>query len=430
MGRINLTYVSTRKSIRYAFEHITNPKNWETTLLLFGLFLIGYAGIMVSFLVFDFFSTKIGVDSGMSALAHAILNLAIYIYFGIIMLLGFGIFASTYFIDNGFPTININKNPENAILRIIKTISLNFLYVVFFWKEKMWLLTYLFFPAAIFGWFYHAIRLEFMLEIAMANDKLSLAECAKRSWEITKDRFFEQVWLHTRLLLVAIVLAYLPIVTITIFPSMFIPVGLIGLVFYAFFPLLVCRALSAAKITSIREYANEKFGNGSFSPEYFFSTDKYGQNKYASDDSGQYYWYGRNQSSQNTYESRGRYSQSRTEGSSQSSGQRKRESRQYRQKSSTYAGQGTYQHQYFKNIFDSQDGEWILSQLQELSLQSNYYQMLGLSANAAQTQIKETYRNLAMRFHPDRHNDNPRRQHLVGEIMKYINEAYAGLNKS
>jgi len=54
----------------------------------------------------------------------------------------------------------------------------------------------------------------------------------------------------------------------------------------------------------------------------------------------------------------------------------------------------------------------------------DYYEVLGLDRNADEAAIKKAYRNLAMKYHPDR---NPGDAHAV-ERMKEINEAYAVLS--
>ena len=54
---------------------------------------------------------------------------------------------------------------------------------------------------------------------------------------------------------------------------------------------------------------------------------------------------------------------------------------------------------------------------------SDYYSLLGVDENATTRQIKDAYRKLAYRFHPDRNPDNSE----AAEQMKRINEAYAVL---
>jgi len=56
----------------------------------------------------------------------------------------------------------------------------------------------------------------------------------------------------------------------------------------------------------------------------------------------------------------------------------------------------------------------------------DYYEVLGIDRNADEAAIKKAYRNLAMKYHPDR---NPGDAQAV-ERMKEINEAYAVLSDS
>ncbi len=56
--------------------------------------------------------------------------------------------------------------------------------------------------------------------------------------------------------------------------------------------------------------------------------------------------------------------------------------------------------------------------------QQDYYQILGVDQLAEAKKIKEAYRELAFKYHPDRNEKNPD----SAEMMKSVNEAYAVLS--
>ena len=56
------------------------------------------------------------------------------------------------------------------------------------------------------------------------------------------------------------------------------------------------------------------------------------------------------------------------------------------------------------------------------------YKVLGVPTNATESQIKEAYRELAKKYHPDKYINNPLAD-LAAEKMREINEAYDALMK-
>ncbi|GAB6910104.1 Heat shock protein DnaJ domain protein [Desulfosarcina cetonica] len=58
--------------------------------------------------------------------------------------------------------------------------------------------------------------------------------------------------------------------------------------------------------------------------------------------------------------------------------------------------------------------------------QQDYYQILGIDRNADAKKIKDAYRELAFKYHPDRNEKDP----SSAEMMKKINEAYAVLSNA
>lgn len=59
---------------------------------------------------------------------------------------------------------------------------------------------------------------------------------------------------------------------------------------------------------------------------------------------------------------------------------------------------------------------------------TNPYEVLGVSENASDEEIKKAYRKLAKQYHPDNYVDNPLKD-LAAEKMKSINEAYDTIQK-
>ena len=57
----------------------------------------------------------------------------------------------------------------------------------------------------------------------------------------------------------------------------------------------------------------------------------------------------------------------------------------------------------------------------------NYFEMLELSRNASEADIKRAYKKLALNWHPDK---NPNNQKEAEKRFKEINEAYEALSDS
>jgi curved DNA-binding protein CbpA len=57
------------------------------------------------------------------------------------------------------------------------------------------------------------------------------------------------------------------------------------------------------------------------------------------------------------------------------------------------------------------------------------YAVLGVPRNASEREIREAYRALVARYHPDRHQDNPLKD-LASEKLAEVNRAYATLSNA
>lgn len=66
---------------------------------------------------------------------------------------------------------------------------------------------------------------------------------------------------------------------------------------------------------------------------------------------------------------------------------------------------------------------FFVNRIREVSMQ-DYYEALGVSQTASQTQIKAAFKKMAMRYHPDRNPGNKEAE----ETFKYLNEAYHTLS--
>ncbi len=62
-----------------------------------------------------------------------------------------------------------------------------------------------------------------------------------------------------------------------------------------------------------------------------------------------------------------------------------------------------------------------------MSTKRDYYEVLGVTKNATEAEIKKAYRKMVLKYHPDRNRDNPKEAEAK---MKEINEAYGVLSDS
>ena len=62
---------------------------------------------------------------------------------------------------------------------------------------------------------------------------------------------------------------------------------------------------------------------------------------------------------------------------------------------------------------------------------ANYYDILGVSKDASEQEIKKAFKKLSIKYHPDKHvNDSPEEQKRCEDKFKEINEAYDTLSDS
>lgn len=71
----------------------------------------------------------------------------------------------------------------------------------------------------------------------------------------------------------------------------------------------------------------------------------------------------------------------------------------------------------------STDADAVPSGATVPSKEAGYYANLELKPGASHREIKEAYRNLQRRYHPDHHHKNPEQTALALEITKGLNEA-------
>ena len=58
-----------------------------------------------------------------------------------------------------------------------------------------------------------------------------------------------------------------------------------------------------------------------------------------------------------------------------------------------------------------------------VTMEKDYYTILGVSRNATKEEVKKRYRKLAAQYHPDKHIGNPLEELAAAKFMEY-KEAY------
>lgn len=58
---------------------------------------------------------------------------------------------------------------------------------------------------------------------------------------------------------------------------------------------------------------------------------------------------------------------------------------------------------------------------------AGYYANLELPPGASLEEVKQAYRRLLSRYHPDRHDSDPRKRELANELTRQLREAYDAL---
>ena len=58
----------------------------------------------------------------------------------------------------------------------------------------------------------------------------------------------------------------------------------------------------------------------------------------------------------------------------------------------------------------------------------DYYDVLGCGRDAQETELKKAYRRLAMKYHPDRNQDNPEAESQFKEATHHEQGGIAGLS--
>ena len=64
-------------------------------------------------------------------------------------------------------------------------------------------------------------------------------------------------------------------------------------------------------------------------------------------------------------------------------------------------------------------------------MEKNLYDVLGVSKNATQDEIKKAYRKLSLKYHPDKHTgDTPEEQKKNEDLFKDVTHAYDVFRKN
>lgn len=80
-----------------------------------------------------------------------------------------------------------------------------------------------------------------------------------------------------------------------------------------------------------------------------------------------------------------------------------------------------------KTDFFSQEGSTSQAPAGQDPRLAKYYANLEVSYGASFEEVKQSYRRLIKKYHPDLHERDPEKRHLAEQVLKRLNEAFYAL---